>query len=204
MDFLEIVGQVPLKGGVEISGAKNSALPILAATLLSQQEVKIKSLPQVVDIKAMALLLQNLGASLEWLNPNTLQIGTKSLHHTEATYDLVRKMRASILVLGPLLARFKECLVSLPGGCAIGARPVDLHLKAMQQLGAEIKIEQGYIHAKAPKGLKGNDILFDKISVTGTENALMAASLAKGITRIINAAKEPEIAQLCAFLQSGG
>ncbi|EJB75141.1 UDP-N-acetylglucosamine 1-carboxyvinyltransferase [Helicobacter pylori Hp A-16] len=204
MDFLEIVGQVPLKGGVEISGAKNSALPILAAALLSRQEVKIKSLPQVVDIKAMALLLQNLGTELEWLNPHTLQLSAKSLHHTEATYDLVRKMRASILVLGPLLARFKECLVSLPGGCAIGARPVDLHLKAMQQLGAEIKIEQGYIHAKAPKGLKGNDILFDKISVTGTENALMAASLAKGITRIINAAKEPEIAQLCAFLQSGG
>ncbi|AFI06350.1 UDP-N-acetylglucosamine 1-carboxyvinyltransferase [Helicobacter cetorum] len=204
MDFLEIVGQSPLKGTINISGAKNAALPILAATLLSQQEVKIRALPIVADIKAMALLLQNLGVELEWLDTHTLKACTKNLHHTEATYDLVRKMRASILVLGPLLARFKECLVSLPGGCAIGTRPVDLHLKAMQQLGAEIKIEQGYIHAKAPKGLKGNDILFDKITVTGTENALMAASLAKGTTRIINAAKEPEITQLCEFLQSGG
>ncbi|WQV01587.1 UDP-N-acetylglucosamine 1-carboxyvinyltransferase [Helicobacter pylori] len=205
MDFLEIAGQIPLKGGVGISGAKNSALPILAATLLSQQEVTISALPQVVDIKAMALLLQNLGAELNWLSPNTLQISSKSLHHTEATYDLVRKMRASILVLGPLLARFKECLVSLPGGCAIGARPVDLHLKAMQQLGSMKSKSSKAISMQRPlKGLKGNDILFDKISVTGTENALMAASLAKGITRIINAAKEPEITQLCAFLQSGG
>ncbi|WP_104760982.1 UDP-N-acetylglucosamine 1-carboxyvinyltransferase [Helicobacter cetorum] len=204
MDFLEIKGQNPLKGTINISGAKNSALPILAATLLSQQEVKISALPQVADIKAMALLLQNLGVELEWLDSNTLKLQANSITHTEATYDLVRKMRASILVLGPLLTRFKECLVSLPGGCAIGTRPVDLHLKAMQQLGAEIKIEQGYIHASAKKGLIGKDILFDKITVTGTENALMAASLAKGTTRIINAAKEPEIVQLCEFLQSGG
>ncbi|WP_104748628.1 UDP-N-acetylglucosamine 1-carboxyvinyltransferase [Helicobacter cetorum] len=204
MDFLEIIGRTPLKGTINISGAKNSALPILAASLLSKQEVKISALPQVADIKAMALLLQNLGAELQWLDTNTLKLQANSITHTEATYDLVRKMRASVLVLGPLLTRFKECLVSLPGGCAIGTRPVDLHLKAMQQLGAEIKIEQGYIHASAKKGLIGKDILFDKITVTGTENALMAASLAKGTTRIINAAKEPEIVQLCEFLQSGG
>lgn len=204
MDYLQITKSTSLKGNVTISGAKNSALPILAATLLSQNEVKISNLPDVVDVKTLAKLLEHLGANITWENPNVLICQAKQIIHTKAIYDIVRKMRASILVLGPLLARFGYCEVSLPGGCAIGARPVDLHIKAMEKMGANIQIKGGYIIAQAKNSLKGADILFDKITVTGSENVIMAAALAHGKTRIINAAKEPEVVQLCEILQESG
>lgn len=204
MDFLRIKETPKLQGEVQISGAKNSALPILTATLLSKNPLHIHNLPNVADVNTLLKLLEILGASFERAGENHIYIETLGVKETKATYDIVRKMRASILVLGPLLARFGYCEVSLPGGCAIGARPVDLHIKAMEKMGAEIKIENGYIVAKAPNGLQGAKIIFDKITVTGTENVLMAAALAKGKTTIINAAKEPEVVQLCEILQSAG
>lgn len=204
MDFLRIKETPKLQGKVQISGAKNSALPILTATLLSKNPLHIHNLPNVADVNTLLKLLEILGASFERVGENHIHIETLGVKETKATYDIVRKMRASILVLGPLLARFGYCEVSLPGGCAIGARPVDLHIKAMEKMGAEIKIENGYIVAKAPNGLQGAKIIFDKITVTGTENVLMAAALAKGKTTIINAAKEPEVVQLCEILQSAG
>ncbi len=204
MDFLQIHKTPKIQGSISISGAKNSALPILAATLLSKNEVTISNLPDVADVKTLAKLLEHLGVNLEWLNPNTLKAQAQNIVHTKAIYDIVRKMRASILVLGPLLARFGHCEVSLPGGCAIGARPVDLHIKAMEKMGAKIQIKGGYIIAEAKGGLKGADILFDKITVTGSENVIMAAALAQGTTRIINAAKEPEVVQLCEILAQSG
>lgn len=204
MDYLKITGGSHLNGEVKISGAKNSALPILASALLCENPLKITNLPDVADVKTLAKLLEHLGSTIEWVSPNELLIQSDRIIHTKAVYDIVRKMRASILVLGPLLARFRKCEVSLPGGCAIGARPVDLHIKAMEKMGAEISIQGGYIIAKAPLGLKGGDIVFDKITVTGTENVLMAAALANGTTRIVNAAKEPEVVQLCEILQSAG
>lgn len=204
MDYLQIHKTPKIQGSISISGAKNSALPILAATLLSKNEVTISNLPDVADVKTLAKLLEHLGVNLEWLNPNTLKAQAQNIVHTKAIYDIVRKMRASILVLGPLLARFGHCEVSLPGGCAIGARPVDLHIKAMEKMGAEIQIKGGYIIAEAKDGLKGADILFDKITVTGSENVIMAAALAQGTTRIINAAKEPEVVQLCEILVQSG
>ena len=204
MDFLQIHKTPKIQGSISISGAKNSALPILAATLLSKNEVTISNLPDVADVKTLAKLLEHLGVNLEWLNPNTLKAQAQNIVHTKAIYDIVRKMRASILVLGPLLARFGHCEVSLPGGCAIGARPVDLHIKAMEKMGAKIQIKGGYIIAEAKGGLKGADVLFDKITVTGSENVIMAAALAQGTTRIINAAKEPEVVQLCEILAQSG
>ena len=204
MDYLQIHKTDSLKGSVNISGAKNSALPILAATLLSKNEVSISNLPDVADVKTLAKLLEHLGVNIAWQNNNTLVSRAEHIVHTRAIYDIVRKMRASILVLGPLLARFGYCEVSLPGGCAIGARPVDLHIKAMQNLGARIRIEGGYIIAEAKGGLKGADIFFDKITVTGSENILMAAAMAKGKTKIINLAKEPEVIQLCEVLKASG
>ena len=204
MDFLRIKETPKLQGEIEISGAKNSALPILTATLLSKNSLHIRNLPNVADVNTLLKLLEILGASFERVGENHILIETLGVRETKATYDIVRKMRASILVLGPLLARFGYCEVSLPGGCAIGARPVDLHIKAMEKMGAEVRIENGYIVAKAPKGLQGAKIIFDKITVTGTENVLMAAALAKGKTTIINAAKEPEVVQLCEILQSAG
>lgn len=204
MDFLRISQSPKLHGKVQISGAKNSALPILTATLLSKNPLNITNLPNVADVNTLLKLLEILGANYERLSANHIYIDTSAVKETKATYDIVRKMRASILVLGPLLARFGHCEVSLPGGCAIGARPVDLHIKAMEKMGAEIVIENGYIVAKAPDGLQGTTISFDKITVTGTENVLMAAALARGKTTIINAAKEPEVVQLCEILQSAG
>ncbi|PAF48122.1 UDP-N-acetylglucosamine 1-carboxyvinyltransferase [Helicobacter sp. 12S02634-8] len=204
MDYLEITGGQALAGKVKISGAKNAALPILASALLCENLLKISNLPDVADVKTLAKLLEHLGSEIEWTSPNEMLICSSRIIHTKAIYDIVRKMRASILVLGPLLARFGKCEVSLPGGCAIGARPVDLHIKAMEKMGAEITIEGGYIVARAPRGLKGSDIIFDKITVTGTENVLMAAALAKGETKIINAAKEPEVIQLCEVLKQAG
>lgn len=204
MDYLTITQSQSLCGDVAISGAKNAALPLLALTLLSREDVEISNLPDVADVKTLSKLLEYLGAHIQALDSHTLSINCADIIHTKALYDIVRKMRASILVLGPLLARFRKCQVSLPGGCAIGARPVDLHLKAMEKMGAQIHIEGGYIIANAPNGLQGTDILFDKISVTGSENVIMAAALAKGKTRIINAAKEPEVVQLCEVLAQNG
>ncbi|MEO1958687.1 MAG: UDP-N-acetylglucosamine 1-carboxyvinyltransferase, partial [Nautiliaceae bacterium] len=199
--YLLIKESPKLKGSVKISGAKNAALPLIAATILSKNPITLKNVPNVADVNTLLKLIKNLGGEFEFKD-NTLKIDTSSINHTIATYEIVKTMRASILVLGPLLARFGDCKVSLPGGCAIGARPVDLHLKALAQMGADIKIEGGYIHASGK--LKGCDIVFDKVTVTGTENIAMAASIAKGTTRIINAAKEPEVIQLCEALKEAG
>lgn len=207
MDYLQIKKTSPLHGEIKISGAKNASLPLIAMAILAQNSVEIRNLPNVADIKTLLKLLSNLGAKCfsTWAeNNNVTTIDTSSLTQTKATYDIVRTMRASILVLGPILARFGHCEVSLPGGCAIGQRPVDLHLKALEQMGAVINIEAGYIHALAPNGLKGCDIIFDKITVTGTANIVMAAALADGITTITNAAREPEVVQLCEILNASG
>ena len=199
--YLKIYNSPKLNGEVIISGAKNAALPLIASSILSKNAVNFTNVPEVADVKTLLKLLKNLGAEFEFKNHN-LKINPSTINNTTAVYEIVKTMRASILVLGPLLARFGHCKVSLPGGCAIGARPVDLHLKALKLMGADIKIEGGYINAEGK--LKGADIVFDKVTVTGTENILMAASLAKGKTRIINAAKEPEVVQLCEFLKEAG
>lgn len=205
MEYLEIVGGKKLSGEVVISGAKNAALPLIALSILAKNDLVISNLPNVVDIKTLIKLLENLGAKTEFLDNHSIKINTNSINSTKATYDIVRKMRASILVLGPLLARFGKCEVSLPGGCAIGARPIDLHLLALEKMGAKIEIKDGYVVATAPKdGLKGATITFDKITVTGTENIIMAAALANGTTKLINAAKEPEVVALCQALKNSG
>jgi UDP-N-acetylglucosamine 1-carboxyvinyltransferase len=203
LDFLKINGKKNLQGSVRIDGAKNAALPLLASTILASNAVHISNLPNVVDIRTLLKLLEMLGAKYSH-NDTNISLETSRIDKTTATYDIVKTMRASILVLGPLLARFGHCEVSLPGGCAIGQRPVDLHLKALEAMGAEIEIKSGYIVATAPDGLKGAKIIFDKVTVTGTENIVMAAALAKGETTIINAAKEPEVVQLCEVLQDAG
>ena len=203
MDYLKINGKKNLSGNVKISGAKNAALPLLASTILASNEVEITNLPNVVDIRTLLKLLGMLGANYNHDNTN-ISIDTINLTETKATYDIVKTMRASILVLGPLLARFGHCEVSMPGGCAIGQRPVDLHLKALEQMGAKIEIKAGYILATVDGPLKGATIVFDKVTVTGTENIVMAAALAIGTTTIINAAKEPEVIQLCEVLRDAG
>ncbi len=204
MDYLQIKGGAFLNGNVRISGAKNAALPLLSSALLSKNEVHIQNLPDVADVKTLAKLLEHLGCNIQYQTPHSIKIDSSHIIHTKAIYDIVRKMRASILVLGPLLARYRQCEVSLPGGCAIGARPVDLHIKAMEKMGAHIIIKGGYIVAHVPNGLKGARIVFDKITVTGCENVIMAAALAKGKTQIVNAAREPEVVQLCEVLQDAG
>ncbi len=198
MDHIVITGGNRLQGEVPISGAKNSALPILASTILGGGECVITNLPRVVDVLTMGKLLGMLGARVSH-EGNRAAIKTDAIHSTEAPYDLVKTMRASVLVLGPLLARWGEAKVSLPGGCAIGSRPVNLHLAGLAKLGADISIEHGYITAKALR-LKGARIYCDTPTVTGTENLMMAASLAEGTTVIENAAKEPEINDLAEFL----
>ena len=203
MDYLKIIGNQKLSGEIYISGAKNAALPLIAATILAKNETIINNLPNVADINTFLKLIKMLGGSFTQ-DKNRAIIDTSTITNTTATYDIVKTMRASILVLGPLLARFGHCEVSLPGGCAIGQRPVDLHLKAMEAMGAKIEICQGYIKATAPNGLKGAKIVFDKVTVGGTENTVMAAALASGVTTIINAAKEPEIVQLCEVIASAG
>jgi len=201
MTYLEIEGTNHLNGSVSISGAKNAALPLITSSILAKNEVKITNVPAVADIKTLISLLENLGAKVSFAN-NTALLDTSTLNQTIAKYDIVRKMRASILSLGPLLARFGHCEVSLPGGCAIGQRPIDLHLLALEKMGANIQIKQGYVVAS--NRLKGNEILFDKITVTGSENIIMAAALAKGKTRLLNVAKEPEVVQLCEILAKAG
>ncbi|GGD43331.1 UDP-N-acetylglucosamine 1-carboxyvinyltransferase [Malaciobacter pacificus] len=203
MEYLKIVGQNEISGSVEISGAKNAALPLIACTILAKGEITIKNLPNVVDINTFLKLIDKLGGTYS-KEERCVKIDTSSMNSTTATYDIVKTMRASILVLGPILARFGHCEVSLPGGCAIGQRPVDLHLKALEQMGAIIEIEHGYIKATAPNGLKGAKVVFDKVTVGGTENTVMAAALAEGTTTIINAAKEPEIVQLCEVIRDAG
>ncbi len=203
MDYLKIKGKSALNGTIKISGAKNASLPLIAMTILAKNSVVIKNLPSVADINTLLKLLSNLGAECQFLDDRVI-VDTSSINETKATYDIVKTMRASILVLGPILTRFGHCEVSLPGGCAIGQRPIDLHLKALEQMGAHIEIKAGYIEATAPDGLTGCEIIFDKITVTGTANIVMAAALAKGETTIINAAREPEVVQLCEVLNASG
>ena len=205
MEKLEVIGEKKLKGTIKISGSKNSSLPILAATLLSSKKVKILNLPRVKDIETMLLLLRSLGSNIKFNKKNkSVDVYNSKNIKTFASYNLVKTMRAGILVLGPLLARFNKAKVSLPGGCSIGARPVGIHLKALSKLGVKYKIIQGYIYAKAPKGLIGNVIKFPKISVGATENLILAASFAKGKTILKNCAIEPEIGDLINFLRKMG
>lgn len=205
MEYLKIIGGKDISGSVEISGAKNAALPLIACTILGKNEISIGNLPNVVDINTFLKLIKMLGGNfVKDSTTNSVKINTSMINNTTATYDIVKTMRASILVLGPILSRFGHCEVSLPGGCAIGQRPVDLHLKALEQMGATIEILHGYIKATAPDGLKGAKIVFDKVTVGGTENTVMAAALAYGTTTIINAAKEPEIVQLCEVIRDAG
>jgi len=203
MQKLEVFGANKLKGQIKISGSKNASLPILAATLLSNKKIILKNLPKVRDIETMLTLLQSLGSRVK-LDKNKTIIDNSKQNKKFASYNLVKTMRAGILVLGPLLAKHKSAKVSLPGGCAIGTRPVDIHLKALSKLGVKYKIDQGYVIANAPKGLKGNKIKFPKISVGATENLIIAASFAKGTTLLSNCAIEPEIKDLVNFLNEMG
>ena len=208
MDKIRIKGGVPLEGVIAIGGAKNAALPLMAASLLTPETLVLENVPDLADIATMANLLVQHGAaiSLETAGSGALVLELSAAHITSTTapYDLVRKMRASVLVLGPLLARCGRARVSLPGGCAIGPRPVDLHVKGLQRLGAEVELRQGYIEARAPRGLKGAEIAFPTVSVGATENLLMAATLAEGETLLINAAREPEIIDLATCLLAMG
>lgn len=203
MDYLSIRGQQKLSGTVCISGAKNAALPLLAAALLSKNELHVANVPRVSDVKTLLKLLENLGATSSF-DENSVTIDTRGVASAYANYDIVRKMRASILTLGPLLARFGHCEVSMPGGCAIGQRPIDLHLKALELMGASIELKDGYVVADAKDGLKGATIIFDKVTVTGSENIIMAAALAHGTSKLLNVAKEPEVVQLCEVLRDAG
>jgi UDP-N-acetylglucosamine 1-carboxyvinyltransferase len=208
MDKLLIEGGRPLEGSVRISGAKNAALPAMAAALLTSDRVELENIPRVRDIITMGRLVAHLGAMVETpgIPPTAMIIQAEQINGAEAPYELVKTMRASILTLGPLVARTGHARVSLPGGCAIGARPVDLHLKALEQMGSEIGMSHGYVEARAPRGgrLPGGRVFFDKITVTGTENILMAASLAQGETVIENAAREPEVTDLADLLVKMG
>jgi UDP-N-acetylglucosamine 1-carboxyvinyltransferase len=203
MQKLEVFGANKLKGQIKISGSKNASLPIIAATLLSNKKIILKNLPKVRDIETMLTLLQSLGSRVK-LDKNKTIVDNSKQNKKFASYNLVKTMRAGILVLGPLLAKHKSAKVSLPGGCAIGTRPVDIHLKALSKLGVKYKIDQGYVIANAPKGLKGNNIKFPKISVGATENLIIAASFAKGTTVLSNCAIEPEIKDLVNFLNEMG
>jgi len=216
VDAIRIEGGVPLTGEITIGGAKNAALPLMAAAMLSDKPLTLINMPELVDITTMSNLLRQHGARIDQsaLAPGagneagatgrSMTITAERITSVTAPYDLVRRMRASVLVLGPLLARMGEAKVSLPGGCAIGTRPVDLHLKALESLGAKIDVKGGYIHATAPGGLKGASVVFPKVTVGGTENLLMAAALAKGDTVLENAAREPEIGNLADCLNAMG
>ena len=203
MQKLQVFGPNVLKGKINVSGSKNAALPILAASLLSTKKIFLKNLPKVNDIKTMIDLLKSLGSKVKY-KKKTLIINNSKQNKKVAPYRLVKTMRAGILVLGPLLAKFGNAKVSLPGGCAIGSRPIDIHLKGLAGLGVKYKIDQGYVHASAPRGLIGSKIYFSKISVGATENLLIAASLAKGTTILKNCAIEPEINDLVNFLNRIG
>ena len=205
MDAILVTGGGEINGKIPIAGAKNACLTLMPATLLSEEPLTLTNAPRLSDIKTMTTLLESLGSEVSTMQDGkVLTMSSNKLNNFTAAYDIVRKMRASILVLGPLLAREGQAVVSLPGGCAIGARPVDLHLMAMRALGAEIELHDGYIHAKANNGLTGATIDFPFVSVGATENALLAASLAKGTTILKNAAREPEIVDLVQCLISMG
>jgi UDP-N-acetylglucosamine 1-carboxyvinyltransferase len=211
MDRIRIRGRVPLSGAIPIGGAKNAALPLMAASLLTDETLVLSNLPRLADIATMEVLLGELGVEIAANGASAgepagrvLELTAGAIRETTAPYDLVRKMRASVVVLGPLLARCGRARVSLPGGCAIGTRPVDLHLKALSQLGAEIELNKGYIDARAPGGLKGGHVTFPMVTVGGTENALMAAVLADGETVLANAAREPEVSDLARCLVAMG
>jgi len=203
LDKLLINGGARLEGEVAISGAKNAALPILAGTLLASDPVTISNVPHLRDVTTTITLLQSMGAAVTFDDKLNVEVDVSRVNERRAPYELVKTMRASILVLGPLLTRFGEADVSLPGGCAIGARPVNLHVKGLQSMGAKVTVENGYIRARA-KRLKGAHIVFDTVTVTGTENLMMAAVLAKGETVLENAAREPEVSDLAQFLNSMG
>ena len=217
MDAIRIEGGVPLEGEITVGGAKNAALPLMAAALLTEEPLTLINMPELVDITTMGNLLRQHGVDVvqsavgagraardAGATGRTMTLTAERITSVTAPYDLVRRMRASVLVLGPLLARVHEAKVSLPGGCAIGTRPVDLHLKALEALGARIEVKEGYIHATAPGGLKGANVTFPKVTVGGTENLLMAASLAAGETMLENAAREPEIGNLADCLNAMG
>ncbi|EXE90659.1 UDP-N-acetylglucosamine 1-carboxyvinyltransferase [Acinetobacter pittii] len=199
MDKFLITGGVKLYGEVRISGAKNAALPLLAATILADSPITITNVPNLKDVNTLVKLIGGLGVTIGYEN-DTVKADTSTLDNQFAPYELVKTMRASILVLGPLLARYGNAKVSLPGGCAIGSRPVDQHLKALEALGAHIEVENGYVHASVEGRLKGGEVVFDMVTVGGTENILMAAALADGVTTIRNAAREPEITDLAQML----
>ncbi|MGD8808317.1 MAG: UDP-N-acetylglucosamine 1-carboxyvinyltransferase [Gammaproteobacteria bacterium] len=203
MDKLEITGGVPLHGDVVVSGAKNAALPILAASLLAEGPSLLHNLPQLNDVSTSVKLLRSVGAEVTFHDGSSIEIDADTTNSFIAPYELVKTMRASILVLGPLLARFGAADVSLPGGCAIGARPVNLHVEGLAALGAEISIVDGYVRARADR-LRGARIVLDTVTVTGTENLVMAAALAEGESVIENAAREPEVVDLCRFLEAMG
>ena len=202
MDRLKIDGGVPLTGEIAISGAKNAALPLMAAGLVTDGTLRLTNVPDLVDTRSMEVLLSNHGLAVERDDDVVTMSG--DVTNVDAPYDLVRRMRASILVLGPLLARHGQARVSLPGGCAIGTRPVDLHIRAMQALGAIVELADGYIQARAPDGLTGARVVFPMVSVGATENALIAASLAKGTSELVNVAREPEISDLAECLIAMG
>ncbi len=202
MDKIIIEGGRPLKGEVEISGAKNAALPILASSLLTEGVSTYTNVPKLQDINSIKLLLTHLGARVE-TDGHSVQIDTRGANNHQAPYDLVRKMRASVLVLGPMVARLKKARVSMPGGCAIGARPINLHLRGLELLGAKIDLEHGDVEA-VTDGLRGSEINFDVVTVTGTENLMMAATLAEGVTVLRNAAREPEVVALAETLNRMG
>ena len=215
MDRIKIQGGKRLDGEIHISGAKNAALPLMAAALLSDETLTLTNLPRLMDISSMAHLMEGLGVNLDLNdvqvtqndsseNRTAVNLRASNIVGMTAPYDIVRKMRASVLVLGPLLARCGEACVSLPGGCAIGTRPVDLHLQAFEQLGADIELSEGYIYARAPSGLRGTHLIFPMVTVGGTENALMASVLSNGETVIGNAAREPEVVDLARCLVAMG
>ncbi|HEE6028356.1 UDP-N-acetylglucosamine 1-carboxyvinyltransferase [Acinetobacter baumannii] len=199
MDKFLITGGVKLEGEVRISGAKNAALPLLAAMILADSPITLTNVPNLKDVNTLVKLIGGLGVTISYEN-DTVKADTSTLDNHFAPYELVKTMRASILVLGPLLARYGNAKVSLPGGCAIGSRPVDQHLKALEALGAHIEVENGYVHATVDGRLKGGEVVFDMVTVGGTENILMAAALADGVTTIRNAAREPEITDLAQML----
>lgn len=203
MDKLLISGGTPLSGTIDISGAKNAALPVLASALLTSETLVVRNVPQLNDIATTITLLQSMGVEIVFDEQLNISADAKKVNERRAPYDLVKTMRASILVLGPLLARFGEADVSLPGGCAIGARPVNLHVQGFRAMGAEVSIENGYIRARSSK-LKGAHIVFDTVTVTGTENLMMAATLAEGVTVLENSAREPEVCDLARCLGSMG
>ena len=204
MDKLLIQCNQSLSGSVKISGAKNSVLPMLCASVMSSKgSVELENVPHLHDVTTTTRLLTQMGVRVTMDEFMKISLDANDIHNLYSPYDLFKTMRSSILVLGPLLTRFGEAKVSLPGGCAIGMRPVDMHLEALEKMGAEIKVESGYIHAKS-KRLKGTNIIFTTKSVTGTENIIMAATLADGTTKIENAANEPEIIDLCEFLKKNG